>query len=705
MGHEQSTRAQGGRDAHSAPADSGQPEVPHHSEGDRGRSASVAPDDREPVPVPPPDTASFPPIADYAFLSDCEANCLVAPSGSVEWMCVPRPDSPSVFGSLLDRSAGHFRISPYGVAVPAARRYLPGSMILETTWQTGTGWVIVRDALVMGPWHNRSTRSRTHRRTPDDWDAEHILLRTIRCVSGTVEMEMTCEPAFDYHRSSARWTYLGDGYHRATAEAVPPPGRRPRPAAARAAPDREDPHHEAPALTLTTDMRLGLEGRDARARTRMTEGDELYAALSWSELPAPQSYEEAAEAMWRTSEYWRQWINIGSFPDHPWREYLQRSALTLKGLTYAPTGALMAAATTSLPETPGGSRNWDYRYTWVRDSTFALWALYTLGLNREADDFFAYIAEVSSSADGTERPLQVMYGIGGERTLTEDTLDHLTGYEGARPVRIGNGAYDQAQHDMWGALLDSIYLHLRSRDQIPEFLWPLIVEQVDKAIENWRKPDRGIWEVRGEPKHFTASKVMCWVALDRGAKLARMHGEQEHYRTWAEIADEIRADILEHGLDERGVFTQYYGGTELDASLLLVVLRRFLPPDDPRARDTVLAIADELTVNGLVLRYRTESTDDGLDGEEGTFSICSFWLVAALVEIGEVARARRLCERLLSFSSPLKLYSEELDPHTGRHLGNFPQAFTHLSLINAVVHLIRAEKKVATGRFRPAHRG
>lgn len=640
-----------------------------------------------------PGTPGFPPIADYAFLSDCEANCLIAPSGAVEWMCLPRPDSPSVFGSMLDRSAGHFRISPYGVNVPAARRYLPGSTILETTWQTSTGWVIIRDALVMGPWHNRETRSKTHRRTPDDWDAEHILLRTVRCVSGTVEMEMTCEPAFDYHRASARWSYIGEGYHQATAQAGPLPGND-RPAG----PQSED----CPTLTLTSDMRLGLEGRDARARTRMSEGDQLYAALSWSELPSPRSFDEAADAMWRTAEFWRQWINSGVFPDHPWRQYLQRSALTLKGLTYAPTGALMAAATTSLPETPGGERNWDYRFSWVRDSTFALWALYTLGLNREADDYFAYIAEACSGDDGTEHPLQVMYGIGGERTLTEAELGHLSGYEGARPVRIGNGAYDQVQLDMWGALLDSIYLHLRSRDQIPEYLWPLIVEQVEQTIAHWQEPDRGMWEVRGEPKHFTSSKVMCWVAMDRGAKLAAMHGQTDKAEQWSQIADEIHADVLTHGVDARGVFTQYYGGTELDASLLLVVLRRFLPPDDPHARATVLAIADELTVNGLVLRYRTDSTDDGLAGEEGTFSICSFWLVSALVEIGEVERARRLCERLLSFSSPLQLYSEELDAHTGRHLGNFPQAFTHLSLINAVVHLIRADRKVATGRFRPA---
>lgn len=631
-----------------------------------------------------PAPGAFPPIADYGFLSDCENNCLISSAGAVEWMCLPRPDSPSVFGAILDRSAGHFRLAPYGVRVPAARRYLPGSMILETTWQTGTGWVIVRDALVMGPWHDDKRRSATHRRTPTDWDAEHILLRTVRCVSGTVEMDLTCEPAFDYRRAAARWEYSGEDYSQATARAPADSAQ--------------------PTLALTTNMRLGLEGGEAHARTRMAEGDEVFVALSWSEVPPPRTYAEATEAMWRTSECWRQWINIGRFPDHPWREYLQRSALTLKGLTYAPTGALMAAATTSLPETPGGARNWDYRYTWVRDSTFALWALYTLGLNREADDYFNYIAEVGDDHNSEPYPLQVMYGIGGERTLEESELDHLTGYEGARPVRIGNGAYDQAQHDMWGSLLDSIYLNLRSREEIPEFLWPLIVRQVEAAIANWQLPDRGIWEVRGEPQHFTSSKVMCWVALDRGARMALMHGEAEHAEKWNAVAAEIHADILAHGVDERGVFTQYYGGTELDASLLLVVLRRFLPADDPRARATVLAIADELTVNGLVLRYRPAQTDDGLTGEEGSFTICSFWLVSALVEIGELDRAKRLCERLLSFASPLSLYSEEIDPATGRHLGNFPQAFTHLALINAVVHLIRAENRVHTGRFEPAHR-
>jgi GH15 family glucan-1,4-alpha-glucosidase len=507
----------------------------------------------------------------------------------------------------------------------------------------------------------------------------------VRCVSGTVELMMSCEPAFDYHRDSACWEYSAGAYGEAIARA----GRQP---------------DANPTLRLTSNLRIGLEGREARARTRMSEGDNVFVALSWTKHPAPQTYEEAADKMWQTTECWRQWINIGNFPDHPWRAYLQRSALTLKGLTYSPTGALLAASTTSLPETPQGERNWDYRYAWVRDSTFALWGLYTLGLDREADDFFAFIADVSGANSNERHPLQVMYGVGGERSLVEDELHHLSGYDHARPVRVGNGAYDQVQHDIWGSILDSFYLHAKSREQVPETLWPVLKKQVEEAIEHWREPDRGIWEVRGEPQHFTSSKVMCWVALDRGSKLAERQGEKSYAQQWRAIAEEIKADILKNGVDSRGVLTQRYGSDALDASLLLVVLTRFLPPDDPRVRNTVLAIANELTEEGLVLRYRVEQTDDGLSGEEGTFTICSFWLVSALVEIGEVARAKRLCERLLSYASPLLLYAEEIEPRTGRHLGNFPQAFTHLALINAVVHVIRAEEESdGSGMFQPAN--
>jgi GH15 family glucan-1,4-alpha-glucosidase len=331
-----------------------------------------------------------------------------------------------------------------------------------------------------------------------------------------------------------------------------------------------------------------------------------------------------------------------------------------------------------------------------------LWGLYTLGFDAEANDFFYFVSEAAAQGDDD---LQIMYGIGGEKELEEEVLDHLSGYEGARPVRIGNGAYKQSQHDVWGAVLDSVYLHTRSRDLLPESVWPTLKKQVEAALENWRKPDSGIWEVRGDPKHFTSSKLMCWVAADRGARLARLRDDDELAERWDAGAKEIHEDICENGVDKRGVFTQHYETEALDASVLLMPLVRFLPPSDERIKKTVLAIADELTEDGLVLRYRVEETDDGLSGEEGTFAICSFWLVSALAEIDEHRRARELCERMLSYASPLYLYAEEIDPGTGRHLGNFPQAFTHLALINAVMHVIRADHEESPGQFSRVRRG
>ncbi|HEY3585674.1 MAG TPA: glycoside hydrolase family 15 protein, partial [Myxococcaceae bacterium] len=520
----------------------------------------------------------FPPIADYAFLSDCEVNCLVAPSGRVEWMCLPRPDSASVFAAMLDRAAGSFRFGPSGVQVPAGRRYLPGTLVLETTWRTRTGWLIVRDALCIGPWYHGQRRSGTHRRPPTDQEAEHILLRTARCIIGEVELSLDCQPVFDYGRTAAKWEYASAGYGEAMASGG---------------------ENEVP-IRLVTDLRVGFEGPGAHATKTLRQGERAFAAIAWprsrhstareywAEHPPPASADEAFLRIERTADFWRGWINRGEFPEHPWQSYLQRSALTLKGLTYSPTGALLAAPTTSLPETIGGERNWDYRYTWIRDGTFMLWGLYTLGFDREANDFFYFIADVAAS----KKELQIMYGIGGEPELTEKSLDHLSGYDGSKPVRIGNAAYQQVQHDVWGAVLDSVYLHTKSRDYLPEVVWPILKRAVECAIENWRKPDRGIWEVRGEPQHFTSSKLMCWVAADRGARLAEMHGDLELARSWQSVADEIKSDICERGVDERGVFVQHYGSSSLDASVLLIPLVRFLPPEDPRVRATVLAIAD-----------------------------------------------------------------------------------------------------------------
>jgi GH15 family glucan-1,4-alpha-glucosidase len=542
-------------------------------------------------------------------------------------------------------------------------------MVLETTWMTPTGWAVVRDVLLIGPWREKPGRSRTHRRVPTDHDADRVLLRTVRCLNGTIDFVLECEPAFDYGRRRGEWDYTNDSYNEAEI------GER----------------VDEPRLRLTTDLNLGFEGPKAIARSRLRAGDQVFCALSWGDGTPPKTFAEAHDRLSQTGNFWHEWISHGKFPDHPWRLYLQRSALTLKGLIHEPTGALLAAATSSLPETPGGQRNYDYRYSWLRDSTFMLGGLYTLGFDREANDFFYFLTDLAEE----EPDLQIMYGIGGERELTEETLDHLSGYDGAQPVRIGNGAWDQRQHDAWGVLLDSVYLHTSSRDRLDERLWPILKHQVEAALANWREPDQGIWEVRGLPRHFTASKVLCWVAADRGAKLASLRGDDESESAWRHAADEMHADICANGTDDRGVFCQHYETTALDASLLLMPLLGFLPPDDPRVRATVLAIADELTEDELVLRYRVDETDDGFSGEEGSFTICSFWLVSALTEIGEINRARALCEKLLSYASPLHLYAEEIDAHSGRHLGNFPQAFSHLALINAVMHLIRADERLS----------
>jgi alpha,alpha-trehalase len=621
----------------------------------------------------------FPPIADYGFLSDCHTGALVASDGSIEWMCVPHFDSPSVFGALLDRGAGSWRVGPYGLYVPAGRRYIPGTNMIETTWMTPQGWLRVVDALTIGEWHDNKHGS-SHTRPPTDFDADHLLVRVMECIQGQVQVEVVCEPMLDYGATPPTWSMVDSDIDGGSAVDCTMDASE--------ALDAADGHS---AFRLFSDIRLGIEGNRVHGRHTMAEGEKRFCALSWTEnLGGPRTVEQAEEHMERTSHFWRTWLAEGTYPDHPWRFHLQRSALVLKGLTFMPTGALVAAATTSLPETPRGERNWDYRFCWMRDASFTLWALHALGLDWEADDFVQYVADVPRNEDGS---LQIMYGIKGQKDLEESTLDHLKGYEGARPVRVGNAAYNQRQNDVYGAVLDSVYLHSKKRDHIPDRLWPVLADQVRCAAEVWKEPDQGIWEARGESRHYVSSKLMCWVALDRGARLAERRDDQEQAEQWQSVAEEIRADILKRGVDARGVFRQHYDTDALDASNLLVLLLRFLGPEDERVRATVMAIRDELTEGGLVLRYRTEETDDGLHGEEGTFLICSFWLVSALSEIGEHREAEHLCERLLSYASPLELYAEELEASSGRHLGNYPQAFTHLALINAVTHVINAQQQ------------
>jgi GH15 family glucan-1,4-alpha-glucosidase len=624
---------------------------------DAGVSAERAP---QSAAAPSP----FPPIANYAFLSNCHTSALVAPDGAIDWLCVPRFDSPSVFGTLLDRGAGTFRVGPYGINVPTTRIYEPGTNVLATTWNTTTGWLLVRDALTMGPTRGEDDVT-PHTRPPADTDGDHMLVRILLCLEGSVEVELVCEPAFDYARTIPEWSLVDGGRHAADATA------------------------SDLTVRLQTDMAIGIEGDRVRARHVMHKGDQLYCSLSWAEgLESPRNIDEANGRMAATVGFWRDWLGRARQVDHRWREPIQRSALAIKGLTYMPTGATVAAATTSLPETPGGERNWDYRFTWMRDATFTLQALHWLLLDWEADEFMQFVADLEPNADGA---LQIMYGIDGRRDLTESTLDDLSGYAGARPVRIGNGAFDQRQNDVFGAVLDSILLHTRRSERLPRRLWPIVQAQAECATAVWRNPDQGIWEARGDPKHYVSSKLMCWVALDRAAKLAEIRGEPAIQETWRATADEIKADILEHGVRD-GVLRQHYETDSLDASTLLASIFGFLPPGDERLKKSVDAIASDLTEDGFVLRYRTDETDDGLSGKEGSFLICSFWLVSALAIVGELQRARDLMERLLSVASPLGLYAEEFDTSTGRHLGNFPQAFSHLALIEAAARIVIAER-------------
>jgi alpha,alpha-trehalase len=643
--------------------------APDSGAGQAPPGAAVSGPGTAQTPAGAASSSPFPPIADYGFLSDCHTGALLASDGSIEWMCLPHFDSPSAFGAMLDRGAGSFRMGPYGVYVPIGRRYMPGTNLIETTWMTPQGWLRVIDGMTIGEWHDNKHGS-SHTRAPTDFDADHLLVRWVECVQGQVQLEVVCEPMLDYGATPAQWSIVDTGEEGGYAL------------------DAGD--GETSALRLYGDMRMGIEGNRVHARHTMAEGEQRFCAISWTEARGgPRTAADAKTCLDRTSHFWRSWLADGTYPDHPWRGHLQRSALALKGLTFMPTGALVAAPTTSLPETPRGERNWDYRYCWMRDASFTLWALHALGLDWEADDFVQYVADMQRNEDGS---LQIMYGIDGRMDLQESTLEHLKGYEGAQPVRIGNGAYNQRQNDVYGAVLDSVYLHSKQRDHIPERLWPVLTDQVHCAERVWKQPDQGIWEARGEPQHYVSSKLMCWVAMDRGARLAERRGEPEHAQRWQTLADEIREEILQQGVDGRGVFRQHYDTDALDASNLLVPLVRFLPPEDERVRATVCAIREELTDNGLVLRYRTDETDDGQSGEEGTFLICSFWLVSALSEIGEHREAEHLCERLLAYASPLGLYGEELEASSGRHLGNYPQAFTHLALINAVTHIIAAQQ-------------
>jgi GH15 family glucan-1,4-alpha-glucosidase len=596
------------------------------------------------------------PIAEYALLSDCRSAALVHRSGSVDWLCFPRFDSPSVFARLLDDRAGHWSISVAdGRAV--RRRYLDGTLVLETVFESRTGRLVLTDALAAGP------NERGHQLGEG---SPHVLLRRAECTAGTVELMVELAPRPGYGVEPALVRALGGGI------AAGSPGST---------------------LLLSSTLSFVTDADVATAAMTLRAGESQAFALHHlaGATGATWTPDEIALRLEDTVAAWQSWSADHQRYQGPWQELVRRSGVVLQGLTYQPTGAIVAAPTTSLPETVGGERNWDYRYTWVRDTSLTLEALWVAACPDEAKDFFDFLAHVALPQLEDEGHLQIMFGVTGERDLTERLLPHLDGWRGSRPVRVGNGAWNQRQLDVYGELLSAAH---RLRDQLGD-LGPkvsgLLTDAADAAAAHWRQPDHGIWEMRDAPRHFVHSKLLCWVALDRAVELAGALGATPaRVNRWRDEGDRIREAILAQGWSERaGAFTQAFGSDALDASTLLIAIVGFLPASDERVRATVNAVAERLTdPRGLVYRYKT---DDGLAGEEGSFLLCTFWLARALALGGELARARETFERAAAFANDLGLLSEEVDDATGELLGNFPQAFSHVGLINAAWAIAQAE--------------
>jgi GH15 family glucan-1,4-alpha-glucosidase len=586
------------------------------------------------------------PIADHALLSDCHSAALVTTAGSVDWLSFPRYDSPSVFGRLLDDAAGHWSLQPAD-EYRATRRYLDRTLVLETEFTTATGTIRVTDALAVGAGNRGHSLG---------VGSPHLLIREVTGVEGEVEVDICYRPRPEYGILTPLLAHVDGGV---TARGG------------------------AEWLVLTTPVHLDLDGSTAQARTRVSEGHTLTFALHRSTLeehPAhvwPQAGLSAR--LTDTVEAWRSWSELHQTYDGPWRDLVRHSGRVLQALTFRPSGAVVAAATTSLPERTGGERNWDYRYSWVRDASFTMEALWVAACPDEAGDFFAFMTTAAAAAIGPATPLQIMFGVGGEHDLTERVLPHLSGWRGSRPVRVGNGAWRQQQIDVYGELLAAAHRLSEEITTMDDDVRTFLVALADAAAGRWREPDQGIWEVRGDPRHFTYSKVMCWVALDRAVKLAPLLKVTDP-RRWAAERDEIHATVLVEGVRD-GVFTQAFGSSALDASLLMLPIVGFLPGGDPRIVATVDAIAERLTdERGLVYRYRA---DDGLAGDEGTFLLCTFWLAQALALVGRTGRAREVFELAAGFVNDVGLLAEEIDPRTGEMLGNFPQAFSHIGLVNA----------------------
>ena len=598
-------------------------------------------------------TDVYPQIGDYGLIGDMHSCALVSKQGSIDWACFPRFDSPSVFGRLLDwQKGGFFSLAPKGIYA-VTRRYRPNTNVLETTFETDRGVAVLTDFMPI--------THETHRTGMPQVSQQRQIVRELRCESGSVEFEMVCEPRFDYGSIIPHADLL--------------------------TPHLGLAHGGSDCVSLQYSGSMHVRNDGLAAEGTLRQGEHVSACIRY-EPGQPHDLGEVDELevvklLEQTVAYWTHWT-WGCTYQGEYRDDVIRAALTLKALTYAPSGALLAAATTSLPEVIGGGRNWDYRFTWIRDATFALYALSTIGFYQEAQDFKQWL---EWSTLGRARDLQIMYGITGERRLTEIELHDLEGYRKSRPVRIGNRAHDQLQLDIYGEIMDSAHLFRKFGGNIDDEYWAYLRRVVAFVLDHWREPDDGIWESRGGAQHWVYSKVMCWVALDRAIKAAQDLDLPSDLPRWREARQAIHDEILERGYDaERGHFVQAYDSTVLDASLLLLPLVGFIRATDPRMRATIEAIERELTTpEGLVYRYR--ETDDGLGGDEGAFVICSFWLCDNLIFLGRKDEARALFEKLRTYSNDLDLYSEELDPRTLSMLGNFPQAFTHLGLIGTAVQL------------------
>jgi GH15 family glucan-1,4-alpha-glucosidase len=600
-------------------------------------------------------------IADHALLSDRHSAALVSTAGSVEWLSFPRFDSPSVFGRLLGAEAGHWQIQPAG-KWHSTRRYLDRTLVLETTFTTDTGTVVLTDLLAMGP---DNGGHRLGRNVP------HLLVRRATCTTGEVELDVSYEPRPEYGLVLPLLSTVDGGV------------------TARGGADW---------LVLTTPMPIHLGRSSAHGRTTLRAGDTMHFALHRStleEVPARVwSEDELSAQIANTLEAWRSWSALHQSYDGPWADLVHHSGRVLQGLSFQPSGAIVAAATTSLPEGIGGERNWDYRYSWVRDASFTMEALWVAACPDEADDFFAFLATAAASGIGPDAGLQIMFGIGGEHDLTERELPHLEGWRDSRPVRVGNGAWNQQQIDVYGELLGAAHRLADQLGDIDDDTKRFLVACADTAAGSWQEKDQGIWEVRGDPQHFLYSKVMCWVALDRAISLAGLLEAGDRVEQWKRTRDEIWETVVRDGWsDEAGAFTQYVGSTTLDASNLMMPIVGFLPADDPRMLATIDAIAERLTDDsGLVYRYRAEEGVDGLSGEEGTFLLCTFWLAQALAQSGQVERARGVFEKAIAFANDVGLLAEEVEPSSGEMLGNFPQAFSHIGLVNAAWAISEAER-------------